>query len=141
MDPAALPKPTATEFKELLIEFYLKKWDREPPDLSTDNQLEELESLVVFDVKKLESNEGPLFFSGPDLDTTLAAARRDMHEEQYLKTRLGSSCNDKALMAETMILLDEELKEEGLSLSVAEAAPMAVKVSVYIRMHTHAEVQ
>jgi hypothetical protein len=133
MDPVALPKPTANEFKELLIEFYLKKWDREPsPDLSTDSRLRDLESLVVFDVHELESSEGPMFCSGPDLDTTLAAARRDMQEEQYLKTRLGTYCKDKDLLAEALILLDEDLKREELSSSLTEGSPIAAKAGISI---------
>jgi hypothetical protein len=133
MDPATLPKPTANEFKELLIEFYLKKWDREPPpDLSTDSKLNDLGSLVVFDVNELESSEDPTFCSGPDLDTTLAAAKRDMQEEQYLKTRLGTYCRDKDLLAEALILLDEDLKREGLSSSLNEGSPLAAKGSISI---------
>jgi hypothetical protein len=131
MDSTTLPKPTANEFKELLIEFYLKKWDREPPpDLSTDNKLMDLASMVVFDVHELESSEDPMFCSGPDLDTCLAAARRDLQEEQYLKIRLGTYCKDKDLLAEALILLDEDLKREGLTSALNEASPIAAKASV-----------
>jgi len=133
MDPTSLPKPTANEFKELLIEFYLKKWDREPPpDLSTDNKLMDLESMAVFDVHELESSEDPMFCSGPDLDTSLAAARRDLQEELYLKTRLGTYCKDKDSLAEALVLLDEDLKREGLSSSLNEGSPIAAKASVSI---------
>jgi hypothetical protein len=131
MDLATLAKPTANEFKELLIEFYLKKWDREPPpDLSTDNKLMDLESMAFFDVQVLESSDDPMFCSGPDLDTCLATARRDLQEEQYLKTQLGTYCKDKDLLAEALILLDEDLKREGLSSSLNEGSPIAAKASL-----------